>query len=288
MSLITPENVSSRSGWRITPTGRIVRPMRMRPQKPLSPVSSITSNTSGKKEGKKKRKREKPRLVRARRRTIDPTKWNSQHLKGIFLDSIVVADDGDNLPAIAPSQLYISGDQEESDLSFGEEGGESDSSEPESVVEGSTTSKPIDRSPYIAHTKLGVVDIEHDFNQEKLRALSLLDSMFGGLEGDQEWDGKALDSDIDMPELPPAQTSPSTNSSPPKEVVRGPDLIPDVEDVQEGSGNEVSSSGTATPPERAPTPVTTQNANTKAKLKDLFTPQEEQGAPIPMDYLLKF
>jgi len=289
MSLVTPENASSRPGWHVTPTGRILHPMRMRPQKPLPPVSGVTSNRAGNKDGKKKRKREKPKLVRARRRAIDPTKWNSQHLKGAFLDSVVVAGDGDDLPVITPSQPYTSGDQEGSDPSSGEEeGDESDSSEPEPVVKGSTTSESIDGPPCIVHEKLDAIDIEHDFNQERLRTLSLLDSMFGSLEGDQEWSVKALDSDVDTPEPPPARTSPSTKSSPQREAVRGPDSTPDSEEARGDSGNEGSSAGVATPaPERAPTSVTTRNANTKAKLKDLFAPQEEQGARFLTYYLSK-
>jgi len=84
MSPVTPENVSSRPGWYVTPMGRIVRPMRMRPGKPLPPASTQAPSTSGKKNEKQKRKREKAKLVRARRKTIDQTKWDSQHLKGAW------------------------------------------------------------------------------------------------------------------------------------------------------------------------------------------------------------
>ena len=59
MSLVTPENVSSRSGWHITPMGRIVYPIRMRPEKPLPLTSAVASNTTGNNPQRKKRKREK-------------------------------------------------------------------------------------------------------------------------------------------------------------------------------------------------------------------------------------
>ena len=252
----------------------------MRPEKPLPPTSAVTSSTTGK-DGKKKRKREKPKLVRARRRTIDTTKWDSQHLKGAFLDSIVVADDGDNLSVTAHSQPHTSGDQEEPNLSSEEEqGGGSDFSRSEDSVGGSsTTPNSTDGSGYIVHTNRDAVDAEHDFNQEKLHALSLLDSMFGGLGGDQEWGGReALDSDVDMPELPPVQTSPSSEPSPLKEGFKEPDLVPAAKDAQEDSRSEESPASTSTPvPERAPASVITQNADTKTKLRDLFAPQEEQG-----------
>jgi len=291
MSLVTTENVSSRAGWHVTPMGRIVRPIRIRPEKPLPPLSAITSNATGKNDGKKKRKKEKSKLVRARRRTIDPTKWDSQHLKGAFLDSIVVADGGDNFPVTTPSKPETAGEQKEPGLSSDEEGegDDSDSSESGSIAGMSPTiQKATDRPPPIAHTKCDTVDADHDFDQEKLRTLSLLDSMFGGIEGDQEWGGEeALDSDVDMPELPPVQTPQSPKSSPSNEVLEVPDLRPVIEDAQEDSESEGPSSGASTlAPEHDTAPVTTQNADTdtQAKLKDLFAPQEEQGVSSLTDY----
>jgi len=88
------------------------------------------------------------------------------------------------------------------------------------------TSESTDRSGCIAHTKRDVVDAEHNFNQEKLHALSLLDSMLGGFR-------EALDSDVDMPEIPPLQTSPSSEPSPLKEGFKEPDLIPAIKDTRE-------------------------------------------------------
>ncbi|EGN96949.1 hypothetical protein SERLA73DRAFT_170295 [Serpula lacrymans var. lacrymans S7.3] len=85
MSLVTPENASERGGWRVTQMGRIVRPARMRPERPLAPQMSTPSVS--KKGGLKKKPRIKAALVRSRRRTIDPTKWDSVHLKGMFLDA---------------------------------------------------------------------------------------------------------------------------------------------------------------------------------------------------------
>ena len=287
MSLVTPENASSRPGWRVTPMGRIVRPMRMRPGKPLPPTSAVASSTTGKKVERKKRKVEKAKLVRARRRTIDPTRWDSQHLKGVFLDSVVVADDGDNLPVTTPSRPRTSDDQEEFEVSSDEdedeeEGEESDSSEPDTATEESPTIPGnTGQSPSAAHKEQDTVDTDHDFNQEKLCALSLLDSMFGGLEGDEEWGGKeALDSDIDMPGLPPVQKSPSPGLSPSQVIQKGSDIIPVFEEAQDDSESEQSSVGASTSePERTPAPKSLQDADTtKAKLRDLFAPQEEQGA----------
>ena len=49
---------------------------------------------------------------------------------------------------------------------------------------------------YRSHKTRCAVNAENDFNREKLHVLSLPDSIFGGLK-------EALDSDIDIPELPP-------------------------------------------------------------------------------------
>ena len=43
MSLVTPDNVHTRGGWRVTPLGRIVRPIRMRPEHPLPEPLEKTS-----------------------------------------------------------------------------------------------------------------------------------------------------------------------------------------------------------------------------------------------------
>lgn len=278
MSLVTPENASSRSGWRVTPMGRIVHPIRVRPEKPLPPMSAATSNVTGKKVEKKKRKLELLKLVRARRRTIDPTKWDSQHLKGAFLDSIIVADDRNEIPVTEPSQPQTTGDQGESDSSSGEyedeEGDGSDSSEHESnAIESQTDPGNASQPPHTTCIEPGVVDTDLDLNQEKLRALSLLDSMFGDLEGDREWGGKeAWDSDVDISDLPPARLSPKG---------------PVVEGVGEDSESDGSSAGAPEPvPEHVPRSGTTHDATaTKAKLKDLFAPQEEQGALPPTNHL---
>ena len=254
-------------------------------------MSAMPSSTDGKNVERKKRKLEKAKLVRARRRTIDPTKWDSQHLKGAFLDSVIVADDDGSLPVATPSQPHTLGDREESDTSSGEEEDEekdeSDTSEYESVAEELlTTPAAVDRPPPTAPAEQDTIDADQDFNQEKLRALSLLDSMFGGLERDQEWGGKEqLDSDV---ELPPSQASPSPAQSSSHRAPKDTDLMPVIEEVQEDSSKDESSATSPAPSlERAPTPVTTQSAaTTKAKLKDLFAPQEEQGALLLGNHLL--
>ncbi|KAG2012188.1 hypothetical protein CC2G_012223 [Coprinopsis cinerea AmutBmut pab1-1] len=95
MSLVDSTNVDKRGGWKKTSLGRIYRPIRMRPERPLPPT--LEELAAMKKILKKRAaamrgtKTKKPKLkappTRARKRTIDMTKWGSTLLKGIFLES---------------------------------------------------------------------------------------------------------------------------------------------------------------------------------------------------------
>lgn len=84
-----PADVAAKtSGWVVTPSGRVVRPIKMRPERPLGPILSMASESKNPKKTTRKAKR-KPPLVRARRQTIDPTKWGSTYLTGAFVDATV-------------------------------------------------------------------------------------------------------------------------------------------------------------------------------------------------------
>jgi hypothetical protein len=115
MSLITPENASDRNGWKVMPSGRILRPVRMRPSHPLpTPEDALRSKVTSKKDAdKKKRKRVKDAPVRARRRTIDMTRWGSTQLKGIFLENVVSNPAAFNRHDSAEPNLTISENEEE-------------------------------------------------------------------------------------------------------------------------------------------------------------------------------
>lgn len=89
MSFTTSENIHQRPQWRLTPLGRLVRPMRMRPARPLdAPVRAKNPDKAkGKGKGMRaKKRRVRPPPTRARRQTIDPLRWGSTHLSGLFLD----------------------------------------------------------------------------------------------------------------------------------------------------------------------------------------------------------
>jgi hypothetical protein len=87
MSLVTKENANTRPGWIVTPLGRIVRPMKMKPARPLESVDAST----GKVTVKKKKKAEEE--LRAKRQKIDMLKYGSVHLKGVFVD-VAIPDVG--------------------------------------------------------------------------------------------------------------------------------------------------------------------------------------------------
>ncbi|KAI9574163.1 hypothetical protein HD554DRAFT_4016 [Boletus coccyginus] len=65
----------------------------MRPEQPLEPMRNELSawKVKGANNKMKMKKRVKPPPVRARRRLIDPTKWDSVYLKGMFLDNVPVS-----------------------------------------------------------------------------------------------------------------------------------------------------------------------------------------------------
>lgn len=90
MSLVTHQNVHARGkAWQVTPTGRILRSMRMRPGKPLVLSNKLVRQEEPSKsrtKGKASKKRYRT-LTRARRTVIDMVKCGSVHLSGAFLDS---------------------------------------------------------------------------------------------------------------------------------------------------------------------------------------------------------
>ncbi|TFK37040.1 hypothetical protein BDQ12DRAFT_699252 [Crucibulum laeve] len=220
MSPITPENVGGKGGWKVTPMGRIVRPVRMRPEHPLPPmlqeeqVKKAKSTSNKKEEEKKKKKRAKDPDSRARRRTIDPTKWGSTHLKGIFLD---VEASGTRKRLLEDKRM-----DESTNSSEGE-------SEEESEKEGAPAPAPVATntafapapevpptrapSPQTVHiapvpssapptTKsTALPDNNTDIALEKAQTFNLLYSLFGGKD-DDDWVGReSVGSDVDEEEL---------------------------------------------------------------------------------------
>jgi len=270
MSLVTPENAASRSGWHVTPTGRLVRPIRMRPEHPLpEPLASTASANDKKvdKTSKKKRKRVKEPPTRGRRRTIDPMKWGSQHLKGVFLESVVVASRQEpELDVLEDIQ------EDESDSDESESGSGIDDGLLQEPKETTTTihhvhpasqpspllappPRPAEQAPPLST----VTDATHDkFLHEKQKTLGLLQSLFGD-KGDGDWGGEeSIGSDVELDDQPPRENS-LMDEEPLQEAAM---------DVDQDAQDDVST-------QTIQAPKNTQVHTTK--LKDLFAPQEETG-----------
>jgi hypothetical protein len=101
MSVVTRENADTRPGWIVTPLGRIIRPMKMRPLRPLRPLARPDASV-GKGVVKKKKKTKVEVERRAKRQKIDMLKHGSVHLKGVFVD-VTIPDSGYAAHADEPS-----------------------------------------------------------------------------------------------------------------------------------------------------------------------------------------
>lgn len=220
----------------------------MRPLRPIPPPAPQTSLRKKDADAKKKPKRRfKQALSRARRRTINPLRWGSQHLKGAFLDSrnvIIVERENRAHPVEKESET-----EEDSDTDS-----EGDRQDAPITVEDHFEPTPTPKAA-IAKAKPAVpvrgpsppIAEENNLAREKMQSLIVLDSMFAGLEEDQEWGGKeSVDSDVDMGDVQPSQEE-----------------------------AEIAVDSTPSPIPATPPPPPTTSA--QSKLKALFAPQEEQG-----------
>lgn len=208
--------------------GRIVRPVKMRPEKPLSPqVHSTRPNTKGK-DGKEKKKRVRDPDSRARRRVIDPTRWDSAHLKGMWLDVITAQKEKDTVDEVmadgsASDDESVSSDGSSS-ISDSDASSIVDVALPPNPVQTSIPtkapkatrtpteetilSKPIvstpSHSPPLVITRpsttLPLPSSTTDLRAEAATSLSLLHSLFA--DEDQDWDGReSMGSDIDEQDI---------------------------------------------------------------------------------------
>ena len=268
MSLVTPENASTRGGWRVTPTGRLIRPMRMRPAHPLpEPLDAVKPSKEKTKSGKTKtRMRQLP--TRARRKTIDPTKWGSQQLKGIFLENAAVAH-----PTVPRRELEagVSDDEGSEDYASGSESGSDSSAAATDIERSLSPPSPISIDEKRAPTPSAISSniappsaVDRELAEEKSQSLGLLQSLFGDKD---EWGGVGdIDSDLEEEMKRERRNA---------DVTSGTDDADDTMDVEEQQLNPT--------PELSPQPslgTTSKSEGTKSKLKDLFAPREEEGTSI--------
>ncbi|KAI0091618.1 hypothetical protein BDY19DRAFT_636048 [Irpex rosettiformis] len=294
MSPVTPENVSGRGGWKVTPLGRIIKPIRMRPEHPLPPLLESSKSAKVKiqkgKDGKKtkKRVRVKEPPVRARRRTIDPLKWGSTQLKGVFLENVAaIGLEERKYPQVLEEEADIESsedmDGEMGDVAGGREvegTGSTNTSDEEDDLPSIPKPIPISQTPNLlpsvppTSSSTGRTPTNatgSDLLQEKNAALGLLQSLFGGRD-DDDWAGReSIDSDVEMDEQVPAST---TGPALEDDIEEVPMNIPTTTQAGKASQKQATPDAPNTPPGE---PSETQTAAPKAKLKDLFAPQEENA-----------
>ncbi|KIK16218.1 hypothetical protein PISMIDRAFT_15971, partial [Pisolithus microcarpus 441] len=294
---LSHNDAAKTAGWVVMPSGRIIRPMRMRPERPVEPMHAVGSGqrTRGKtseKEGKKRKKRQVP-PSRARRRTIDPTKWDSTYLTGAFLDAVVAPSSSPRLfppsrpvahATVEPRPIEPESDEEESN--------DVHVSSQKSPAQSVPTANFSGSSPH--------ADVDIDIRQEISSAHALLDSIFG--EAD-EWGGSEsageLDSidgdrttmvvdidqgtvDEDRIEEVPRNVSTRMGEARMRRVPSGEEQWNSGEGIQMGDMHPTAvhlpaaASATNTRMATSETNAAAAVAPTKTRLKDLFAPREEE------------
>ncbi|KAI0705020.1 hypothetical protein C8T65DRAFT_578067 [Cerioporus squamosus] len=261
MTLVTPENVSTRGGWRITPSGRLIRPMRMRPAHPLpEPLDAIKPSKEKTKGGVKSKTRTREPPARARRKTIDPTKWGSQHLKGIFLENAAVTYPAPSRREPTPPPVDDESSESESDSE--PSAGESDSERTPSLPPpASATIKTAPVRPWTPPKTVPLSPVDRALAEEKNQSLGLLQSLFGDKDewGGAESVGSDVEEEIEQERQPLAR-------------VTDADDVEDAMDVDEQQSEHEPQPSVPATQETGSAPE-----GTKAKLKDLFAPREEDA-----------
>lgn len=91
------DGLLTHQGWKKTPAGHLIRPMHMRPERPV-PVPAIPAPSTKEEDKKKRRGKGKGSgepAKRARRLTIDPTRYGAVHFSGSLLDDGTAAAEGE-------------------------------------------------------------------------------------------------------------------------------------------------------------------------------------------------
>ena len=295
MSLVTQENVRSRPGWRVTSSGRLIRPIRMRPDHPLpEPIQSPSSSSQKGKQKTRTKTRTKLPPTRARRRTIDPTKWGSVHLKGVFLQNMTIASDTNHPKVLAEKSIQddVVQGSEDDESETGDNEGEQKlvSSKPvptpatrrrAAVPDGFTAdqTQPIATLSALQAQRL---DQQTDLIEEKNASLGLLRSLFGDQE---DWGGEeSLESDmeVDMSQRVTSAEDPSAAADfevVPMEYSRSRSA--DVDAASDASaGAEAKILHSVPPPSQKP-------ADKPNNLKDLFAPKGDAGNREPVNSLAR-
>jgi hypothetical protein len=303
MSLVTPENVAQKPGWTVTPLGRILRPVKMRPARPLPPATEVRVKKPGEGEVKKKKKRVKDPESRARTRTIDMTRWGSVYLKGNFLDMEVIG--AGQYGASGP--LSIAADLDDaagasSDSGSEAESGEADvpaelaqKAEPNPVLQPTPSTSVFNSAPASTQTPqsqaLPTTSRTSLLAEEKSHNLTLLASLFGG-KTDSDWVGREdLWSDVDEDEMIQKRVFERVKGGEIEDGEEEFEIVPigsdgdedlQTEDEEEESPLEPMDVDQEAGVNSKLQPVVSSATNEQqqkkpTKLKDLFAPREEEG-----------
>lgn len=170
----------------------------MRPERPLEPMRGELSTLKAKGVNGKVKKRVKPPPVRARRRLIDPTKWDSVYLKGVFLDNVAVplptSEDALETPSLVKGDIADEEDEEETDEDSTDSDAFSIPPQPApQLVQDRARAILSAQSPGAAFATSSQIQepiepIESiDVREEANAALTMLGKMFGDRE---DWDGR--------------------------------------------------------------------------------------------------
>jgi hypothetical protein len=288
MSLVTPSNVHQRPQWRVTKLGRLIRPMRMRPARPLGlPLDALkTQNQNFLSKGKDKERRKKKGAAaaaapptRARRLTIDPLRWGSVHISGVFLDgeralvSSALAAGGEASGGNDESTEVDADEEVEKILDVSENSADDDdgNDNDSDVPSHGEPSAPLRSS------SIPVDTTSADLAAEKAKALGLLYSMFN--EADEDWGGEeSVDSDMEREAAAAVRANavphPSQGSS--SHDAADFEVVPAAQGVSKMSSDDqrqAAQTAAVTASPRNPDPVQPPATN----LKDLFAPREEEG-----------
>lgn len=141
----------------------------------------------------KVKKRVKPPPVRARRRLMDPTKWDSVHLKGVFLDAV-------SIPSPTPKEALEPHARAKHNIVDEESESEEDSTDGDAFSSISQLrvrpSQPVPQPPSPQRPQEATLPVSSrtdeatdfiDVRGETSAALAMLGEMFGDKE---DWDGR--------------------------------------------------------------------------------------------------
>jgi hypothetical protein len=278
MSPVTPSNVHQRPQWCVTPLGRLIRPMRMRPARPIGrPLDVLKaqnkniSKSQGGKEGRKRRRTAASTPpTRARRLTIDPLRWGSTHISGLFLEGERVLmppalDAGGETSGKTRVSSEVEGDEEVEQILDASQSPADDNDEPSAPP--CSSSIPVDTT-------------NADLAAEKATALRLLYSMFG--EADEDWGGvENVDSDMERGAAATANAAPHASQSSSLHDAADFEVVPAAQTASKKSSiDQRQAAQTTAATTAAPRNPDSVQPPTATKLKDLFAPREEEGERI--------